>query len=42
VLDVTNLGTVDFTGATDLLHTNSNEGGELKAFQFSVPAGTLR
>ena len=41
VLTVTNLGTVDFTGLTDILHTNSNEGGEIKAFQFSVPSGTL-
>ncbi len=40
-LGVTNLGTVDNTGATDILVTNSNEAGQLSAFQFAVPPSTL-
>jgi uncharacterized repeat protein (TIGR02543 family) len=38
---ITNLGTLDASGATDLVHTNSNEGGEGKPYQFTVPPGTL-
>ena len=40
-LGVTNIGTVDNTGMTDILVTNSNEAGQLSAFQFAVPPGTL-
>ncbi|HLP77402.1 MAG TPA: hypothetical protein VK327_10850, partial [Candidatus Paceibacterota bacterium] len=40
-LTISNLGPVDFTGVTDIIVTNSNEGGEIKAYQFSVPPGTL-
>ncbi|MDE3100563.1 MAG: hypothetical protein KGJ88_13925, partial [Verrucomicrobiota bacterium] len=40
-LSVTNLGTVDNTGATDLLATNGNEGGQFAAYQFAVPPNTL-
>ena len=38
---MTNIGTVDNTGLTDILVTNSNEAGQLSAFQFSVPPATL-
>ncbi|HWY29523.1 MAG TPA: hypothetical protein VNX46_02135, partial [Candidatus Acidoferrum sp.] len=40
-LGVTNIGTVDNTGLTDILVTNSNEAGQLSAFQFAVPPLTL-
>ncbi len=40
-LGVTNLGAVDNTGLTDILVTNSNEGGQLSAFRFTVPPATL-
>src|SRR5207248_2166756 len=40
-LVVTDLGTVDGSGATDLIHSDSNEGGEIKAFSFTVPPDTL-
>jgi len=40
-LVVTNLGTVDNSGATDLVQTDAIEGTELRAYQFMVPAGTL-
>ena len=38
---MTNIGTVDNSGLTDILVTNSNEAGQLSAFQFSVPPTTL-
>jgi hypothetical protein len=41
VLGVANIGTVDATGATDILVTNSSEAGQLAAFQFVVPTNTL-
>ena len=41
VMGVTNVGTVDNTGLTDIIITNSNEGGQFGAYQFSVPVGTL-
>jgi uncharacterized protein YmfQ (DUF2313 family) len=41
MLSVSNIGTVDNTGATDILVTNSNEAGQLSAFQFVVPPATL-
>jgi hypothetical protein len=40
-LSVSNIGTVDNTGVTDILVTNSLEAGQLNAFQFVVPSGTL-
>jgi len=40
-LSVSNIGIVDNTGLTDILVTNSNKAGQLSAFQFAVPAGTL-
>src|SRR5437764_5267748 len=40
-LSITNIGTVDNTGVSDILVTNSNEAGQLSAFQFVVPAATL-
>jgi len=40
-LGVTNIGTVDNTGLTDILVTNSSEAGQLSAFQFTVPPNTL-
>jgi hypothetical protein len=40
-LSISNIGTVDNTGATDLLVTNNNEAGQHSAFQFTVPPGTL-
>ncbi|MBI5384190.1 MAG: LamG domain-containing protein [Verrucomicrobia bacterium] len=40
-LAFTNLGVLDASGATDLVRTNGQEGGEIKAFQFMVPPGTL-
>ncbi|MFO1476310.1 MAG: hypothetical protein U1F98_06630 [Verrucomicrobiota bacterium] len=41
VLGVTNVGTVDNTGLTDILVTNSAEAGQLNAYEFVVPPGTL-
>ena len=41
VAGITNLGTVDLTGATDIIHTDANEGGAIKTFQFRVPPGTI-
>jgi hypothetical protein len=41
VLNVTNIGTVDPSGLTDILVTNSSEAGQLVALQFAVPANTL-
>ncbi|HWX23245.1 MAG TPA: pre-peptidase C-terminal domain-containing protein [Candidatus Binatia bacterium] len=40
-LTVSNIGTLDNSGATDLLVTNTNEAGQFGAFQFIVPPGTL-
>ncbi|MDB6111575.1 MAG: hypothetical protein JWR69_3325 [Pedosphaera sp.] len=40
-IGLTNLGTLDSTGVTDIIHTNSNESGEAKPYQFTVPPGTL-
>jgi large repetitive protein len=40
-LSISNIGTVDSSGATDLIVTNSNEAGQHSAFQFTVPPGTL-
>jgi hypothetical protein len=40
-LAVSNIGILDYSGTTDLLVTNTNEAGQLSAFQFFVPAGTL-
>ena len=40
-LDVINLGSLDNTGATDLSRDDNNQGGEVKAFQFTVPAATF-
>jgi hypothetical protein len=41
VLSISNIGTVDASGVTDILVTNSSPAGQLRAFQFSVPPGTL-
>lgn len=35
------LGTVDPSGLTDLTYADTVEGGDLKFYQFTVPAGTL-
>ncbi|MGA3181583.1 MAG: hypothetical protein ABSF38_14675 [Verrucomicrobiota bacterium] len=41
-LDVTNMGTVDPTGLTDLRETNNlSLAGQMSAYSFSVPANTL-
>src|SRR5207248_19626 len=40
-LSISNIGTVDNTGLTDIVVTNGSEAGQLRAFQFLVPAGTL-
>jgi large repetitive protein len=40
-LTVTNLGTVDPTGATDLTQSDAIEGAELRAYRFTVPPNTL-
>ncbi len=40
-LSISNIGTVDSTGLTDITVTNSNEAGQHAAFQFVVPPGTL-
>ena len=40
-LDITDLGTLDASGTTDLVQTSSQNGGVVKAFQFTVPPGTL-
>ena len=40
-LSISNIGTVDASGATDIIVTNRSEAGQLSAFQFTVPAGTL-
>src|ERR1035437_10732041 len=40
-LGVTNVGTVDNTGLTDILVTNSNEAGQLSAYQFVLPPAAL-
>jgi hypothetical protein len=40
-LSVSNIGTVDNTGVTDILVTNSAEAGQISAFQFVVPPATL-
>ena len=37
----TDIGTLDSSGATDLVQTASQAGGVVKAFQFTVPPGTL-
>ena len=38
---LTNLGTLDASGAVDLVHNNANESAEAKPFRFTVPPGTL-
>jgi hypothetical protein len=40
-LSISNIGTVDASGLTDIIVTNNNRAGQLSAFQFSVPPGTL-
>lgn len=40
-IGITNLGTLDATGVTDLVHNDGSQGGESKPFQFTVPPGTL-
>jgi hypothetical protein len=40
-LSVTPIGTLGAVGAADLTTTGSVEGGEFKAYSFSVPTGTL-
>src|SRR5262249_53440542 len=40
-LAVSNIGTVDSSGITDILVTNNSEAGQCSAFQFVVPSGTL-
>ena len=37
----TDIGTLDSSGATDLVQAGSQAGGVVKAFQFTVPPGTL-
>ena len=41
LLTISNLGSADITGTNDLVSTQSNEGGENKAYQFTVPPGTF-
>ena len=40
-LSISNMGTVDPTGATDLLVTNHLKAGQVGAYNFDVPSGTL-
>ena len=39
-LNVINLGTIDTSGATDLIMTSTNKAGQIRAYQFTVPPDT--